>query len=71
MENIATDADNTGNELSTRTALSLIVLIFISASLLMSLVYYSFPQIDESEREFIKFPKNIDDAKKLGEVLYR
>jgi uncharacterized membrane protein YdjX (TVP38/TMEM64 family) len=59
------------HELGTKTALGLIILIFVSSSLIMLLVYYSFPGVDPSEAEFIKFPKDIEDAKKLGEVLSR
>jgi len=61
----------TRHELGTKTALSLILAIFISSSLAMLGVYYSFPQVDPSEASVIKFPSDIEDAKKLGEVLSR
>merc|ERR1719509_269836 len=61
----------TRQELGTKTAVSLILFIFITSSLAMLGVYYSFPQMDPSEASLIKFPRDIEDAKKLGEVLSR
>lgn len=59
------------HDLGTKTALSLILLIFVTSTLAMLGVYYSFPQVDPSEASLIKFPRDIEDAKKLGEVLSR
>jgi uncharacterized membrane protein YdjX (TVP38/TMEM64 family) len=50
---------------------SLVVLgcVFLSAILVLLVVYLSFPALDADERVHITVPKNIDDAKKLGKVL--
>ena len=60
-----------GNELSTKTAISLLLLIFCSSLLAMGLVWKTFPDMNPEDQESIKFPKDLDDAKKLGQVLSR
>ena len=60
-----------GNELSTKTAVSLLLLIFCSSILAMGLVWKTFPDMNPEDQESIKFPKDLDDAKKLGQVLSR
>ena len=60
-----------GNELSTKTAISLLLLIFCSSLLAMGLVWKTFPDMNPEDQETIKFPKDLDDAKKLGQVLSR
>ena len=59
------------NELSTKTAISLLLLIFCSSILAMGLVWKTFPDMNPEDQESIKFPKDLDDAKKLGQVLSR
>uniref|UniRef100_A0A8B9FDE0 Transmembrane protein 41B n=1 Tax=Amazona collaria TaxID=241587 RepID=A0A8B9FDE0_9PSIT len=54
---------------SARTSLLILVSIFSSAAFLMFLVYRNFPQLSEEERECIKVPRDMDDAKALGKVL--
>ncbi|XP_039238410.1 transmembrane protein 41B isoform X1 [Pipra filicauda] len=54
---------------SARTSLLILVSIFLSAAFLMFLVYKNFPQLSEEERECIKIPRDMDDAKALGKVL--
>ena len=61
----------TGNELSTKTAISLLLLIFCSSILAMGLVWKTFPDMNPEDQESIKFPKDLNDAKKLGQVLSR
>ena len=58
-------------ELSTRTAISLLLLIFGSSLLLMALVWKTFPDMDAEDQKSLKFPKDLDDAKQLGQVLSR
>merc|ERR1711963_1165441 len=59
------------SHLQTRTAVLLLVIIFACSTLALAFVYYSFPNLDASEAEHVKFPKSIDDAKQLGLVLSR
>ncbi|XP_002741710.1 transmembrane protein 41B-like [Saccoglossus kowalevskii] len=56
------------DEGSTRSFI-LLALIFLSAVVIMSGVYWSFPKLESHEAEKIKLPQNIDDAKGLGQVL--
>ncbi|XP_077996561.1 transmembrane protein 41B-like [Glandiceps talaboti] len=49
----------------------LLALIFLSAVVMMSGVYWTFPKLQPEEVEVIKLPKNMDDAKALGRVLSR
>ena len=37
----------------------------------MGLVWKTFPDMNPEDQETIKFPKDLDDAKKLGQVLSR
>ncbi|XP_048340762.1 transmembrane protein 41B [Sphaerodactylus townsendi] len=54
---------------SARMSLLILVSIFLSAASVMFLVYKNFPQLSEEERECIKVPRDMDDAKALGKVL--
>jgi len=57
------------SHLSTKTALGLLVVIFLASGLALFAVYYSFPHLEQDEAQFVKFPKTIEDAKQLGIVL--
>jgi len=61
--------DHDMNHPSTRDALLILVFIFFLSLSCLGLVYYNFPHMDPSERVHLKIPKNIEDAKKLGQVL--
>ncbi|KAG2463095.1 TM41B protein, partial [Polypterus senegalus] len=54
---------------SARMSLLILVSIFLLAASVMYLVYQNFPELNEEEKEKIKIPKNMDDAKALGTVL--
>ncbi|KAH0620892.1 hypothetical protein JD844_021774 [Phrynosoma platyrhinos] len=54
---------------SARMSLLILVSIFLTAASVMFLVYQNFPQLSEEERECIKVPRDMDDAKALGKVL--
>lgn len=54
---------------SARTSFLILVSIFFAAAFIMFLVYQHFPQLSEEEREKIKIPRDMDDAKELGQVL--
>jgi len=69
IEIIPTSSSN--QELGTKTAVSLLLLIFGSSALVMFLVWKTFPDMDPDDEKSIKFPKDIDDAKELGKVLSR
>ncbi|UMM15888.1 hypothetical protein L5515_013131 [Caenorhabditis briggsae] len=47
----------------------LVLLIFISFAVTIYTVYSNFPQVAEDERPFLKYPRNLEDAKNLGRVL--
>ncbi|TSL68248.1 Transmembrane protein 41B [Bagarius yarrelli] len=54
---------------SARMSLLILVSIFACAASVMYLVYRNFPELSEDERDKIKIPKDMDDAKALGTVL--
>ncbi|CAG5124347.1 unnamed protein product [Candidula unifasciata] len=56
---------------STRRALLILALIFVGALVALAAVYSSFPQLEEHELQHIKLPRNIEDAKNLGQLLHR
>ena len=56
-------------ELGTKTAIFLLLLIFLSSALAMFLVLKTFPDLNDEDKKWLKFPQDIDDAKELGRVL--
>ncbi|XP_066556951.1 transmembrane protein 41B [Amia ocellicauda] len=54
---------------SARLSLLILLSIFLSAASVMYLVYRNFPELSDDEREKMKIPKDMDDAKALGTVL--
>lgn len=57
--------------MSTRNALVYLVIIFVFSILSLGYVYSMFPELEEAEKEHIKLPRDIEDAKHLGAVLSR
>ncbi|XP_053385015.1 transmembrane protein 41B-like isoform X2 [Mercenaria mercenaria] len=49
----------------------LLLLIFLSAVAMLSVVYLNFPKLAEEEKQHIKLPRDIEDAKNLGKILSR
>ena len=62
-----TNKDHPKKELSIKVALLLLFLIFAVCLGALAFVYSSFPKMDKTEAEALKFPSNIDDAKLLGQ----
>lgn len=58
-----------GNNLSTRTALVTVGLIFATSIFALLLVYNSFPELAQDEKVHMRIPWNIEQAKNLGIVL--
>jgi len=56
---------------STRVAVLTISVIFLASVLSLAYIYFSFPHLEESERQYVKIPYDIEDAKSLGRVLDR
>nr|XP_006642671.1 PREDICTED: transmembrane protein 41B isoform X1 [Lepisosteus oculatus] len=54
---------------SARMSLLILVSIFLCAASVMYMVYQNFPELSDDEREKMKIPKDMDDAKALGTVL--
>ena len=62
---------SSNKELGTKTAIFLLLLIFLSSALAMFLVLKTFPDLNNEDKKSLKFPQDIDDAKELGQVLSR
>ncbi|XP_030766401.1 transmembrane protein 41 homolog isoform X2 [Sitophilus oryzae] len=58
-------------EISTRYATLSVALIFLVSITALYVVYQKFPEVTEEEKEHLKIPWNIEDAKQLGIVLNR
>ncbi|XP_059486570.1 transmembrane protein 41B isoform X1 [Neocloeon triangulifer] len=56
---------------STRKAFVVVGIVFALSVLALIYVYHCFPDLEEEEKQHIKLPRDIDDAKNLGRVLYR
>jgi hypothetical protein len=65
----SSDAGDAG--ISTRNAIGILVIIFIFSILSLVCVYSCFPEVEESEKQYMKLPRDIEDAKNLGVVLSR
>ena len=50
-------------------AFILLAFIFLASMLYFYAIYNHFPSLQENEKEFIKLPRNMNDAKQLGIVL--
>ncbi|KYN40412.1 Transmembrane protein 41 like protein [Trachymyrmex septentrionalis] len=57
-------------EISTR-AVIIVGLIFVASLAALFYVYTSFPDLEENERQHMKLPIHIEDAKNLGKLLER
>ncbi|CAI6342644.1 unnamed protein product [Macrosiphum euphorbiae] len=55
--------------MSTTKALVILVVIFSLFILILGYLYYSFPQMTEEEKKYIKIPRNTTDMQNLGRVL--
>lgn len=66
----ATEKDQ-DEERSARQSLILLAAIFFTSLFAMIYVYAMFPKLEESEKQYIKVPFDIEDAKQLGRVLDR
>lgn len=64
-------SNSVSSAISTRSAFGILVIIFLVSLLSLICVYSMFPELEESEKQFIKLPRDIEDAKKLGQVLSR
>ncbi|KYM76261.1 Transmembrane protein 41 like protein [Atta colombica] len=58
-------------ETSTRRAVITVGLIFVASLTALFYVYTSFPDLEEDERQHMKLPLHIEDAKNLGKLLER
>ncbi|KAJ8406431.1 hypothetical protein AAFF_G00300050 [Aldrovandia affinis] len=54
---------------SARMSLLILLAIFTCAAFVMYLVYRNFPDLNDDEKDKVKIPKDMDDAKALGTVL--
>ncbi|XP_055997725.1 transmembrane protein 41B-like isoform X1 [Ostrea edulis] len=59
------------NQSSSTKSFIILGLIFVTSILCLGLIYLSFPNLDQDEKQHIKLPRNIEDAKSLGKVLSR
>ncbi|XP_044592289.1 transmembrane protein 41 homolog [Cotesia glomerata] len=58
-------------EFSTRRAILTVGLIFLTSFTALLYVYTNFPDLNENERQHLKLPLNIEEAKNLGGLLER
>lgn len=58
-------------ELKTRTAILLLLLIFFSSMGAMLAVWWTLPKVSPEDQADLKFPRSLEDAKLLGQVLSR
>ncbi|XP_014211539.1 transmembrane protein 41B [Copidosoma floridanum] len=56
-------------EISARKGLLVVGLTFVISSTALFYVYASFPTLQENEKQYLKIPYDIEDAKNLGKLL--
>ncbi|PSN45605.1 hypothetical protein C0J52_17401 [Blattella germanica] len=54
---------------STQRAIAIVIAIFLSSVLALIYIYMMFPELEKDEVQYVKIPWDIEDAKKLGNVL--
>ncbi|XP_012543180.1 transmembrane protein 41 homolog [Monomorium pharaonis] len=59
------------NEASTKRAVITVVLILVASLTALFYVYKSFPELKKDEKQYMKLPLHIEDAKNLGKLLER
>ncbi len=64
-----TDQNEQSNSSINFGAFILLALIFAASLLYFYAIYSHFPSLQDNEKEFIKLPRNMHDAKQLGIVL--
>ncbi|XP_058830482.1 transmembrane protein 41 homolog isoform X1 [Topomyia yanbarensis] len=69
--NNTVDSEEEDEDRSARQSLIILAAIFFTSLFAMIYVYAMFPELDESEKQYIKVPFDIEDAKQLGRVLDR
>lgn len=62
---------NKSHKEDSSSSLLMLAVIFAASALALCYVYFMFPKLDEAERQHVKFPFNIEDAKELAKVLDR
>ncbi|XP_031837874.1 transmembrane protein stas [Nomia melanderi] len=67
---IRQNADSS-KQVSTRQAVLTVTVIFVTSLSALFYVYTSFPELPENERQHMKLPLHIEDAKNLGKLLGR
>ncbi|XP_053976492.1 transmembrane protein 41B [Hylaeus anthracinus] len=70
-ENRIKKNDDSSKQTSTKQAIVTVAVIFITSLSAMFYVYTSFPELAENERQHLKLPLHIEDAKNLGKLLSR
>lgn len=68
---VASASADKEEERSARQSLIILAAIFFTSLFAMIYVYAMFPRLEESEKQYIKVPFDIEDAKQLGRVLDR
>lgn len=66
---MAVNVEDQSDSLSNRNALLAVVAIFGLSCLGLFAVYLCFPEMKPDERQYIKLPTSLEDAKNLGRVL--
>ncbi|CAG2067759.1 unnamed protein product, partial [Timema podura] len=56
-------------EASTQQAIVTVAVIFVVSLVALGYIYMKFPELEEHEKQHIKLPWDIEDAKQLGRVL--
>ncbi|KAG6450718.1 transmembrane protein 41 homolog isoform X2 [Manduca sexta] len=63
--------DTKPNNISTFKTTILVIIIFVSSLIAMRFVFKLVPDLDEEERQYLRMPLDLEDAKQLGWLLNR
>lgn len=59
------------NQVNVKKAVIIVGLFFVLSVSALLYIYFSFPKLEENERQYIKLPRDMEDARNLGKVLNR
>ena len=62
---------NPDHSIGSKKAGLILLAIFLTSLIALIIIYRNFPNLDPSERDKIRVPKNLNDAKELASVLSR
>lgn len=59
------------NQVNVKKAVIVVGFTFILSVSMLAYIYFNFPKLEEKEQQYVKLPRDMEDARNLGRVLNR